>query len=134
MTFWEVGTITQRIGELAYIVQGPKNTYKRHVNQLRKCRLNESKESPQNTCEEPINAIFDHFDLDTPQVSPEIFFSSRASYREEKKIYATTRRKSQEKEILIVLIFSKKIKENSWKGVLWDRNLPASWTLPALYH
>ena len=71
MTFWEVGTIKQRIGELVYIVQGPKNTHKRHMNQLTKCRLNESEESPQNTCEEPIDAIFDHFDLDTPQVSPE---------------------------------------------------------------
>ena len=36
MTFWEVGTIKQRIGELVYIVQGPKNIHKRHMNQLRK--------------------------------------------------------------------------------------------------
>ena len=72
MTFWEVGTIKQRIGELVYIVQGPKNIHQRHMNQLRKCRLNESDESPQNTCEEPIDAIFDHVDLDTPQVSLEV--------------------------------------------------------------
>ena len=32
MTFWEVGTIKQRIGELVCIVQGPKNTHKRHMN------------------------------------------------------------------------------------------------------
>ena len=32
MTFWEVGTIRQKIGELVYIVQGPKNTHKRHMN------------------------------------------------------------------------------------------------------
>ena len=70
VTFWEVGTIKQRIGELVYIVQGPKNTHKRHMNQLRKCRLNESEESRQNTCEEPIDAKFDHFDLHTPPVSP----------------------------------------------------------------
>ena len=69
MTFWEVGTIKQRIGKLVYIVQGPKNTHKRHMNQRRKCRLNESEESPQNTYEEPIDAIFD---LDTPQDSPEV--------------------------------------------------------------
>ena len=43
MAFWEVGNIKQRIGELVYIVQGPKNTHKCHMNQLRKCRLNESK-------------------------------------------------------------------------------------------
>ena len=93
ITFWEVGTIKQRIGELVYIVQGPKNTLKRHMNQLRKCRLNESEESPQNTCEEPIDAIFDHFDVDTPQVSPEVRRTGR------KKNYATTRPKSQEAEV-----------------------------------
>ena len=32
ITFWEVGTIKQRIGGLFYIVQGPKNTQKRHMN------------------------------------------------------------------------------------------------------
>ena len=77
MAFWEVGTIKQRIGELVYIFQGPKNTHKDHMNQLRKCRLNDSEESPQDTCEEPIDAIFHHFDLDTPQVSPEIRRSGR---------------------------------------------------------
>ena len=46
MSFWEVGTIKQRIGELVYIVQEPKNTHKPHMNQLRKCHLNESEESP----------------------------------------------------------------------------------------
>ena len=72
ITFWEVGTIKQRIGELVYIVQGPKNIHKHHMNQLRKCRLNESEESPQNTYEELIDVIFDHFDLDTSQVSREV--------------------------------------------------------------
>ena len=42
ITFWEVGIIKQSIDELVYIIQGPKNTYKRHMNQCRKCRLNES--------------------------------------------------------------------------------------------
>ena len=37
-TFCEVGTIKQRIGELVYIVQERKNTHKRYMNQLRKCR------------------------------------------------------------------------------------------------
>ena len=74
MTFWEVGTIKQTIGERVYIIQGPKNTQKRHMNQLRKYCLNEPEESPQNTCEELIDAIFD---LDTPQVSPEVRRSER---------------------------------------------------------
>ena len=43
---------------------GTKSTHKRHMNQLRKCRLNESEDSPQNTCEEPIDAIFDHYVVD----------------------------------------------------------------------
>ena len=77
IAFWEVGNIKQRIGELVYIVQGQKNTQKRHMNQLRKCRLNESEESPQNTCEEPIDVIFDHISHDTPQVSPEVRRSVR---------------------------------------------------------
>ena len=47
------------------------------MKQLRKYRLNESEESPQNTCEKPIDGIFDHFDLDTPQVSPEVRRSGR---------------------------------------------------------
>ena len=67
MTFWEVDTIKQWMGELVYIVQGPKNTHKRHIDLLRKCRLNEPEESPQNTCEETIDATFDHFDLGPPK-------------------------------------------------------------------
>ena len=81
------------------------------MNQLRKCRLNESEESPQNTCEELIDAILDHFAFDTPQVSPEVRRSGR-----KRKFTQTTRRKSQEEEILIVLFFiQEKKKENSWK-------------------
>ena len=51
-----------------------------------------------------------------------------------KKIYATTRRKSHEEEILIVLFFPRKKKKTLESGVFCDRNLPASWTLPALYY
>ena len=109
MTFWEVGTIKQRIVELVYTVQGPKTTNKRHMNQLRKCRLNESEESPQNTCEEPIDAIFNHFELDAPKVSPEVQRSGR------KKNYVTTRRKSQDAEVLITLVYKKKI-------LVWGKN------------
>ena len=42
ITFWEVGTAKQRVGEKVYIIQGPKNIHKRHLNQLRKCRVNDS--------------------------------------------------------------------------------------------
>ena len=47
------------------------------MNQFGKCRLNESEELLQNNCEESIDAIFDLFDLDTPQVSPEVRRSGR---------------------------------------------------------
>ena len=30
--FWEVGTVKQRVGEQVYIIQGPKNIHKRHLN------------------------------------------------------------------------------------------------------
>ena len=47
-----------------------------------------------------------------------------------KKIYATTRRKPQEEEILIVLFFFQEEKKKTLgREVLWDQNLPASWTL-----
>ena len=60
---------------MEYIVEGPKYTHKRHQNQLQKRRLNDSNDVPQT--EEPINTIFDMFDLDPPQSTPEIRWSGR---------------------------------------------------------
>ena len=56
---------------MMYIVVGPKYTHKRHQNQLQKRCLNDSNDVPQ-TEEEPIDTIFDMFDLDPPQTIPEI--------------------------------------------------------------
>ena len=67
---WEREIVKKRIGDMVYIVEGPKYTHKRHQNQLQKRRLNESDDVPQ-TEEEPIDTIFDMFDLDTPQSTPE---------------------------------------------------------------
>ena len=61
---------------MVYIVEGPKCTHKRHQNQLQKHRLNDSNNVPQ-TEEEPIDTIFDMFDLDPPQPTPEIRRSGR---------------------------------------------------------
>ena len=69
----------QRVGELVYIIQGLKNIHKRHLNQLRKCRVNDSNVSPPQICEEPIDIIFEKFDLDAPQASPEVRRSNRKS-------------------------------------------------------
>ena len=58
-----------------YIVEGPKYTHKRHHNQLQKRRLNDSNDVPQT--EKTIDTIFDMFDLDPPQSTPEILPSGR---------------------------------------------------------
>ena len=58
------------------IVEEHKYTHKRHQNQLQKCRLKNSNDVPQ-TEEEPIDTIFDMFDLDPPQSTPEIHRSGR---------------------------------------------------------
>ena len=73
---WECGIIKKRIGDMMYIVEGPKYTHKRHQSQLQKCHLNNSNDVPQ-TEEEPIDTIFDMFDLDPPQSTPEKYQSGR---------------------------------------------------------
>ena len=55
---------------MVYMVQELKYTHKRHQNQLQKRRLNDSYDVPQ-TEEESIYTIFDMFDLDPPQSTPE---------------------------------------------------------------
>ena len=72
---WERGIIKKIIGDMVYIVEGPKYTHRRHQNQLQKRRLNDSNDVPQ--AEEPIDTIFDVFDLDPPQSTPEIRRSGR---------------------------------------------------------
>ena len=72
----ERGIIKKRIGDMVYIVEGPKYAHKRHQNQLQKRCLNDSNDVPQ-TEEEPIDTIFDMFDLDPPQSTPEICRSGR---------------------------------------------------------
>ena len=62
---WERGIIKEKIGDMVYIVDGPKNPHKRHQNQLQKRRLNDSNYVPQ-TEEEPIDTIFDMFYLEPP--------------------------------------------------------------------
>ena len=64
---------------MVYIVEGPKYTHKRHQNQLQKRRLNDSNDIPQ-TEKDPIDTIFDMFDLDPPQSTPE----KRRSWRKGK--------------------------------------------------
>ena len=68
ISFWEVGRVKKkRVGEQGYIIQGPKNIHKRHLNQLRKCRVNDLNVSPPQICLESIDVIFENFDLDALQ-------------------------------------------------------------------
>ena len=60
---------------MVYIVERSKYKHKRHQNQLQKRRLNDSNDVPQT--EESIDTIFDMFDLDPPQPTPEIRRSGR---------------------------------------------------------
>ena len=61
---------------MVYIVERPKYPHKRHQNQLQKHHLNNSNDVPQ-TEEELIDTIFDMFNLDPLQSTPEIRQSGR---------------------------------------------------------
>ena len=61
---------------MVYIVEGPKYTHKRHQNQLQKCCVNNSNNIPQ-TEEEPIDTIFNMFDLVPPRPTPKIHRSGK---------------------------------------------------------
>ena len=67
-----MGKVKQRVGYVVYIIQGPKNIHKRHLNQLRKCRVNDSNVSPPQICEETIDIIYENFDLDAPKFLPRL--------------------------------------------------------------
>ena len=69
-SFWELGKIEKRIGNMVYIIQGPKFSHKRHLNQLRK-RLSDNTDSASQEEEEIIDTIYDTFDIEIPQAAPE---------------------------------------------------------------
>ena len=96
---------------MVYIVDGPKFTHKRHHNHLQKRRLNESNDVPQ-TEKEPIDTIFDMFDLDPPQSTPEI----RRLGRKRKFTDPLTIDPKRKKKTLTALLRSKRL----GVGVLWE--------------
>ena len=127
--FWEVSTVKQRVGELVYIIQGPKNIHKRHLNQLRKCRVNDLNVSPPQICEGLIDTIFENFDPDAPQAPPMVRRSNR-----KRKFTDPLSVNPKKKKILNSIFFfffaaEKKLLEGGVMGPLpthW-------WTLPNLY-
>ena len=88
---------------MVYIVEGSKYTHQGHQNQLQKRRLNDSNDVPQ-TEEEPIDTIFDMFDLDPPQSTPE----KRRSW-EKKEIHRPIDDRPKKKKILTALLRSKRL-------------------------
>ena len=98
------------MGDMVYIVEGPKYTRKRHQNQLQKRRLNDSNDVLQ-TEKEPIDTIFDMFDLDPPQLTPEIRQSGR-----KRKFTDSLMIDPKRKKILTALLRSKRV----GGGVLWE--------------
>ena len=105
------------MGELVYIIQGPKNIHKCHLSQLRKCRVNDSNVSPPQICEEPIDIIFENFDLDAPQASPEVRRSNR-----KRKFKDPLSVDPKRKKILNSFFSSEKKPLGS--GVLWSVTYP----------
>ena len=74
-TFWEQGTIKNRIGRMVYMVEGPHATHKKLFNQIRKRTSDASSETPPE--EEMLDLLHDAFDLEHPQTSTEIRRSGR---------------------------------------------------------
>jgi len=81
-TFWELGTINKRIGNMVYIIDGPKFSHKRHLNQLRKRWSDDTNTGPPEQ-QETMDVIFDTFDLPSPQPAPEKRQSNRKRKRTE---------------------------------------------------
>ena len=95
---------------MVYIVEGPQYTHKRYQNQLQKRRLNDSNDVPQ-TKEEPIDTIFDMFDLDLPQPTPKIRWSGR-----KRKFIEPLMIDPKRKKILTALLRRKRLRGR----VLWE--------------
>ena len=89
---------------MVYIVEEPKYTHKGNQNQSQKRRLNDSNDVPQ-TEEEPVDTIFDMFDLDPPQSTPEI----RRSGRKRKSTDPLLIDPKRKKKILTALLRSKRL-------------------------
>ena len=69
-SFWELGTIDTRIGNTTYIILGPTATHKRHLNPIRRRRLDDPGRTPQDE-EEAIETLYDTFDIEHPQAAIE---------------------------------------------------------------
>ena len=67
---WELGTIEEIIRNTTYIILGPTARHKRHLNQIRRRRLDDPGRTPQDE-EEAIDTLYDTFDIEPPQAAIE---------------------------------------------------------------
>ena len=68
--YWETGTVDKQIGSNIYIVNGPRFTHKRQLNQIRKRYSNTVENNPR--LEDPMDFVFDTFDFLIPQTAPQL--------------------------------------------------------------
>ena len=67
-SFWEMGAIKKRVGNMIYIIKGPQFTHKTHLNQIRK-RL--SDDSNPRKEKDVLDVINDTFDMSITQSTSE---------------------------------------------------------------
>ena len=104
---WERRIIKKkRIGDIVYIVEGPKYTHKRHQNQLQKRRLNDSNDVPQTRRANRHYVRFRSSPINT----------WKTSVREKKEIHRPVDDRPKRKKILTALLRSKRL----GGGVLWE--------------
>ena len=73
--YWDAGTIVKRIGRMTYLVKGPKMVHKRHLNQTKSRHTHEENDTPVDV--EPMEVLFDTFDVPIPQKAPETKMQQR---------------------------------------------------------
>ena len=97
---WECGIIKKRIGDMVYIVEGPKYTHKRHQNQLQKSQRRTTNRRRANR---------HHFRHVRFRSSPTNTWNT--SVRERKEIHRPVDDRPKKKKILTALLRSKRLGE-----------------------
>ena len=57
----------KQIGNMIYIIKGPRFIYKKHLNQIRKRYLNTAENNPRE--EDPMDVVFNMFEVLIPQTA-----------------------------------------------------------------
>ena len=68
-TYWEKCTADKQIRNMIYIIKGPGFSHKRHLNQIKKQHSNTVENNPRE--EDPMDLVFDTFEVPIPQTAPE---------------------------------------------------------------